>query len=855
MPAGKAGLLVAGGSKNAVVATADGARLLYAEEATEVWFADYGSGQLVDGAATVAIDPVFAQTVNLGEPYHVFIQAGGDAELYVSQRTSAGFEVRLRGGDPSAAFSYRLVAKRLGHEGQRLERAPWADADPNLYPGPLPPLPQPELLQSPAEVEDITNALLHGAATETTDGATIETAGVTSSAADHNHWGETWSGTGTGLSLTSSDGSALYGWAVAPSGEVEGVRGVSESTGGSGVYGHGSASSGSGYGVYGYTLSTEGRGVYGYADASSGETYGVEGRSEASSGFGVYGVAAATSGDTYGVVGVSESTGGRGVYGHASDANEWNLGVYGVTLSPDGWAGEFFSDYGNGVYISVPEDRAGLLVLGGTKNAVVATDDGARLLYAEEATEVWFADYGFGQLEDGVAVVDIDPVFAQTVSLGEPYHVFLQAYGDAGLYVSQRTSEAFEVRLRDGDPEAGFSYRLVAKRLGHEAQRLERAPAVDADPNLSLEKAGGGRVPDEGMVPPASQAVALPAGGSGAGSEGFELVGIDALDAGHDHWGASWSGSGTGLFPGSTDSTALYGHSAASSGDAYGVVGVGAAPGGGGVYGYAAAASGQASGAMGQSASDGGSGVYGHCSVSSGISYGVLGFTASTGGRGMYGYASAASGPAYGVMGVSESRGGIGVLGYASAASGTTYGIYGETRSPDGWAGGFFSGSGHGVYISVPTGKVGFNVANGTKNAVVATDDGARLLYVEEATEVWFADYGFGEMEDGVARVEIDPIYAQTVNLEEPYYVFVQAYGDAAVYVDALTAHGFEVRLREGDPQVGFTYRLVAKRVGHEASRLERAPWADSDPNLYPEPIPDERYSYSVWMPIVFGRR
>ena len=37
-------------------------------------------------------------------------------------------------GDADATFSYRLVARRLGYEGQPLERAPWADDDPNPYP-------------------------------------------------------------------------------------------------------------------------------------------------------------------------------------------------------------------------------------------------------------------------------------------------------------------------------------------------------------------------------------------------------------------------------------------------------------------------------------------------------------------------------------------------------------------------------------------------------------------------------------------------------------------------------------------------------------------------------------------------
>ena len=73
------------------------------------------------------LDPAFAQTIAVDEPYHVFVQSYRDAELYVRQRTPLGFEVALRAGDPNAEFSYRVVAKRLGFEAKRLEPAPWVD--------------------------------------------------------------------------------------------------------------------------------------------------------------------------------------------------------------------------------------------------------------------------------------------------------------------------------------------------------------------------------------------------------------------------------------------------------------------------------------------------------------------------------------------------------------------------------------------------------------------------------------------------------------------------------------------------------------------------------------------------------
>jgi hypothetical protein len=124
---GGAGLQVVGGSKNAVVRTPSGAKALYTEESTEVWFTDYGFGRLANGRVRVLLDPSFAQTINPDEPYHVFLQARGRAELYVGESTPLGFEVVLKDGDPDAEFSYRIVAKRLEFERKRLEPAPWLD--------------------------------------------------------------------------------------------------------------------------------------------------------------------------------------------------------------------------------------------------------------------------------------------------------------------------------------------------------------------------------------------------------------------------------------------------------------------------------------------------------------------------------------------------------------------------------------------------------------------------------------------------------------------------------------------------------------------------------------------------------
>jgi len=55
--------------------------------------------------------------------YHVFLSPEGDCKgLYITNKSANGFDVReIGGGTASVAFSYRIVAKRIGMESARLE--------------------------------------------------------------------------------------------------------------------------------------------------------------------------------------------------------------------------------------------------------------------------------------------------------------------------------------------------------------------------------------------------------------------------------------------------------------------------------------------------------------------------------------------------------------------------------------------------------------------------------------------------------------------------------------------------------------------------------------------------------------
>ena len=118
------GNLTCSGTKSAVVPVDGGARkvALYAVESPENWFEDFGSSKLTNGLASIALEVTFAQTVNTGEDYHVFLTPNGDCNgLYVTQKTAGSFEVReLAGGKSDVAFDYRIVAKRKGYETIRL---------------------------------------------------------------------------------------------------------------------------------------------------------------------------------------------------------------------------------------------------------------------------------------------------------------------------------------------------------------------------------------------------------------------------------------------------------------------------------------------------------------------------------------------------------------------------------------------------------------------------------------------------------------------------------------------------------------------------------------------------------------
>jgi hypothetical protein len=122
-----------------------------------------------------------------------------------------------------------------------------------------------------------------------------------------------------------------------------------------------------------------------------------------------------------------------------------------------------------------------------------------------ESPESWFEDFGRAELTEGSAEVELDGDFAALVNTDD-YHVFLTPEGDsAGLYVSARSRQAFEVREQgNGTGTVEFSYRSSpnARTSRRSACRPLSLPRDDGKP-LTSTRPNLRRAPAFSVGPPA----------------------------------------------------------------------------------------------------------------------------------------------------------------------------------------------------------------------------------------------------------------------------------------------------------------------------------------------------------------
>jgi len=173
-----------------------------------------------------------------------------------------------------------------------------------------------------------------------------------------------------------------------------------------------------------------------------------------------------------------------------------------------------------------------------------------------------------------------------------------------------------------------------------------------------------------------------------------------------------------------------------------------------------------------------------------------------------------------------NASGATGIVGGSGmAAVGTNFGVVGFSSSAVAGVartGGYFdTGSGQSyAYVGFRTaGNVSRKIeGNGTVNTVVKDlDDKLVVLSCPEAPENLFQDFGQGQLQNGRSHIDLDPIFAKNiiVNEKHPLRVFVQLKGDCnGVFVSNENGSGFDIiELKGGNSNAKFTYFITANRA------------------------------------------
>jgi len=222
---------------------------------------------------------------------------------------------------------------------------------------------------------------------------------------------------------------------------------------------------------------------------------------------------------------------------------------------------------------------------------------------------------------------------------------------------------------------------------------------------------------------------------------------------------------------------------------------------------------------------------------------------------GVYGIVTqaAANAGGAGVYGVNNIASGAQRMGVLGSYNGAAYGIGVHAI---GFGGGIIAGNNDVAVVGWRANNANYSgyfngnhvIANGTKTASVPTTKGNQLLYCMESPEVWFEDFGHGILVNGNAEISLDPLFLETVLIddEHPMHVFVQVQGQCEdVYVTPGKT-GFTVKEKNGGTSnVRFSYRLVAKRLHFPDHRFGNDPvWGPGDTRQYSERAPKRPVDY-----------
>lgn len=161
------------------------------------------------------------------------------------------------------------------------------------------------------------------------------------------------------------------------------------------------------------------------------------------------------------------------LYSYSSTGGSDGVGSdYGLQYSETGSGSVFIANSETfTIYSTEVNVQHGLKVYG-TKSRVASTDNyDDRLLYAYETPTPLFGDIGEAIIDaDGLAYVDIDDIFSETIADKVEYQVFLQKEGEGDCWISSKERGYFVIQ---GTPNLKVAWELKAKQRDYQNIRLE----------------------------------------------------------------------------------------------------------------------------------------------------------------------------------------------------------------------------------------------------------------------------------------------------------------------------------------------------------------------------------------------
>jgi len=216
---------------------------------------------------------------------------------------------------------------------------------------------------------------------------------------------------------------------------------------------------------------------------SNSAQYGLLGQTTSSTGFGLAALNTAANGTGIMAMGNNQPLNFL-VNGSGLAAVGATTGVFAVSTSPGASQAIYSVNDGNVVAVNYFSGTTQYKIIGtGAVSTLVQSPDAAtHVMFAPEAPEVLFEDYGTGELVAGRAHIEFDPIYAAnvTISRDHPVRVFIQVEGDCnGVFVTNKTSTGFDVvELARGTSNTAFSWHAVANRADEESTDEAEGPTA-----------------------------------------------------------------------------------------------------------------------------------------------------------------------------------------------------------------------------------------------------------------------------------------------------------------------------------------------------------------------------------------